>query len=51
MIQLIVYDTTTEPYDGKLGFTVAENNYPVSYVVENVFVLADIPHLIPQLVP
>jgi hypothetical protein len=28
-----------------------ENNSPVSYVVENVFVLADIPNLIPQLVP
>lgn len=51
MSQFIVYDTTTEPYDGKLGFTMVENNFPVSYVVENVFVLADIPHLIPQLVP
>jgi hypothetical protein len=49
--QFIVYDTTTQPYDGRLGFTMVENNSPVSYVVENVFVLADIPNLIPQLVP
>jgi hypothetical protein len=51
MTQFIVYDTTTQPYDGRLGFTMVENNSPVSYVVENVFVLADIPNLIPQLVP
>lgn len=51
MTQFMVYDTTTEPYDGKLGFTMVENKSPVSYVVENVFVLADIPRLIPQLVP
>jgi hypothetical protein len=49
--QFIVYDTTTEPYDGKLGFTMVENNSPVSYMVQNVFMLADIPNLIPQLVP
>jgi hypothetical protein len=51
MTQFIVYDTTTQPYDGRLGFTMVENNSPMSYVVENVFVLADIPNLIPQLVP
>jgi hypothetical protein len=51
MTQLIVYDTTTQPYDGRVGFTIVENNSPVSYVVENVFVLADIPGLIPQQVP
>jgi hypothetical protein len=51
MTEFIVYDTTTQPYDGKLGFTMLENNSPVSYLVENVFVLADIPNLIPQLVP
>jgi hypothetical protein len=49
--QFIVYDTTAQPYDGKLGFTMLENNSPESYLVENVFVLADIPNLIPQLVP
>jgi hypothetical protein len=51
MTRFIVYDTTTEPYDGKLGFTMVENKSPVSYVVENVFMLVDIPNLIPQLVP
>jgi hypothetical protein len=51
MTQFIVYDTTAEPYDGRLGFTMVKNNSPVSYVVENVFMLADIPNLIPQLVP
>ncbi len=51
MPQFIVYDTTTQPYDGRLGFTIVENNYPMSYVVENVFVLSEIPKLIPQLVP
>jgi hypothetical protein len=51
MTHFIVYDTTTQPYDGRLGFNIVENNFPVSYVVENVFVLADIPNLIPQLVP
>ena len=51
MTQFIVYDITTQPYDGRLGFTIVENNFPVSYVVENLFVLADIPNLIPQFVP
>jgi hypothetical protein len=51
MTQFIVYDTTTEPYDGRLGFRIVENNYPVSFVVENEFVLADLPSLIPQMVP
>jgi hypothetical protein len=51
MGQIIVYDTTDQPYDGRLGFRLVEDNFPVSYVVENVFVLADIPSLIPQQVP
>jgi hypothetical protein len=49
--RFIIYDTTDQPYDGRLGFTFVENNYPESYVVENVFVLADLPGLIPQRVP
>jgi hypothetical protein len=51
MTQFIVYDTTSQPYDGRLGFTMVENNSPISYVVENVFMLSEIPNLIPQLVP
>jgi hypothetical protein len=51
MTRFIVYDTTAEPYDGRLGFTILENDFPESYRVENVFVLADIPELIPQRVP
>jgi len=51
MTQFIVFDTTAQPYDGRLGFTFVENNFPVSYVVENVFVLSEIPRLIPQQVP
>jgi hypothetical protein len=51
MSRYIVYDTTSEPYDGRLGFSIIENNYPISYVVENVFVLANLPNMVPQLVP
>jgi hypothetical protein len=51
MTQFIVYDTTPEPYDGRLGINIVENHFPVSYVVEHVFVLADIPALVPQRVP
>jgi len=51
MTQFIVYDTTTQPYDGRLGFTFVENNFPISYVVENVFVLSEIPNMVPQQVP
>jgi hypothetical protein len=51
MKQFIVFDTTTQPYDGMLGFTMVENNSPMNYLVEHVFILADIPNLIPQLVP
>jgi hypothetical protein len=51
MTQIIVYDTTDQPYDGRLGFRLVEDNFPVSYVVENLFILADIPSLIPQQVP
>jgi transglutaminase-like putative cysteine protease len=49
--QVIVYDTTDQPYDGRLGFRLVEDNSPVSYVVENLFIVADIPSLIPQQVP
>jgi hypothetical protein len=49
--QFIVFDTTGEPFDGRLGFAFVENNFPESYVVENVFVLADLPKWIPQRVP
>jgi hypothetical protein len=51
MPQYIVFDTTASPYDGRLGFTFVENNFPISYVVENVFVLSEIPHMVPQKVP
>jgi hypothetical protein len=51
MTQFIIYDTTTQPYDGKLGFTIVGNNFPMSFVVENVFVLSEIPKLVPQMVP
>ncbi|MFN2298220.1 MAG: transglutaminase-like domain-containing protein [Anaerolineales bacterium] len=49
--RLIVYDTTAQPYDGLLGFTFVEDDFPESYVVENVFVLAELPDWIPQQVP
>lgn len=49
--QFIVFDTTAQPYDGLLGFAFVENNFPTSYVVENVFLLAELPDLIPQRVP
>ena len=51
MSQIIVYDTTDQPYDGRLGFRLVEDTSPVSYVIENVFVLADMPGLVPQRVP
>lgn len=51
MGQIIVYDSTDQPYDGRLRFRLLEDNSQVSYVVENGFVLADIPTLIPQQVP
>jgi hypothetical protein len=51
MTQIIVYDTTSQPYDGRLGFRLVEENPPASFVVENLFILADIPSLVPQKVP
>jgi hypothetical protein len=51
MTQFVVYDTTDQPFDGRMGFKLVENNSPVSYVVENTFILADIPSMIPQRVP
>lgn len=49
--QIIVYDTTQRAYDGRLGFRLVEDDSPNSLVVENLFILADIPSLIPQKVP
>jgi hypothetical protein len=49
--QIIVYDTTDRAYDGRLGFRLVDNNFPNSLVVENRFVLADVPSLVPQKVP
>ena len=49
--QFIIFDTTDRAYDGRLGFKLVEDNFPNSLVVENLFVLADIPSLIPQKVP
>jgi hypothetical protein len=51
MRQIIVYDTTDRPYDGRLGFKLVDDNSPNSLVVENLFILADMPRLIPQKVP
>jgi hypothetical protein len=51
MSQIIIYDTTDRAYDGRLGFKLVEDNSPNSLVVENLFILADIPSLIPQKVP
>lgn len=51
MNQIIVYDTTDRAYDGRLGFKLVDDNSPNSLVVENLFILADIPSLIPQKVP
>ncbi len=51
MTQFIVFDTTASPFDGRLGFTFVENKFPISYVVENVFVLSEIPNMVPQKVP
>jgi hypothetical protein len=51
MTQVIVYDTTHQPYDGRLGFRLIEDNSPAHYIVENQFILADIPRLVPQKVP
>lgn len=51
MTQIIVYDTTEQPYDGRMGFRLVEDNAPVSYRVENLFILADVPGLLPQQVP
>lgn len=48
MSRIIVYDTTDQPYDGRLGFRLVDDNSPNSLVVENLFILADIPSLIPQ---
>lgn len=45
--QLIVYDTT-DPYDGRLGFKLVNDNSPDSLVVENRFVLKDVLRLVPQ---
>ncbi len=49
--QIIVYDTTDQPYDGRLGFRLVEDNWPLSMVVENVFVLEDVPSMMPGQVP
>lgn len=49
--QIIVYDTTDRAYDGRLGFRLVDDNFPNSLVVENRFVLADVPSLVPQKVP
>jgi hypothetical protein len=49
--RFIVYDTTPDPYDGRLGFTFVKNNFPNSYVVENVFLLSKLPEMVPQQVP
>ncbi|MFH2039240.1 MAG: transglutaminase domain-containing protein [Chloroflexota bacterium] len=49
--QIIVYDTSELRYDGRLGFKLVDDNSPDSLVVENLFILADIPSLIPQKVP
>ena len=46
-----VYDTTDRAYDGRLGFKLVDDNFPNSLVVENRFVLADVPSLVPQKVP
>jgi len=51
MSQIIIYDTTDRAYDGRLGFKLVEDNAPNSLVVENLFILADVPGLIPQKVP
>jgi hypothetical protein len=42
---------TGRAYDGRLGFKLVDDNSPNSLVVENLFILADIPSLIPQKVP
>jgi len=51
MSQIIVYDTSEPRYDGRLGFKLVDDNSPDFLVVENIFILADIPNLIPQKVP
>lgn len=51
MNQIIVFDTTDQAFDGRLGFTLVNDNFPYSFVVENLFILADLPTLIPQKVP
>ena len=51
MSQIVVYDTTDRAYDGRLGFRLVDDNSPNSLVVENLFILADIPGLVPQKVP
>jgi len=49
--QVIVYDTTEQAFDGRLGFKLVDNNFPHSLVIENLFILSDFPSLIPQKVP
>jgi hypothetical protein len=49
--QIIVYDTSKPGYDGRLGFRLVDDNFPNSLVVENLYILADLPSLIPQKVP
>lgn len=49
--QLIVYDTSKPGYDGRLGFKLVDDNYPDSLAVENVYVLEELPSLIPQKSP
>jgi len=49
--QIIVYDATERASDGRLGFRLVEDSFPDSLVVENLFILADIPSLVAQAVP